>query len=73
MRCPRARRRAGNPAAHTELACNILCGTTAEEAARVTDDALPTDHTDTDASQPLYEQWRRDIRRRLGARREVAA
>lgn len=31
-----ARRRAGNPAAHTDRACRILCGLTADKAAAVT-------------------------------------
>lgn len=31
-----ARRRAGNPAAHTDRACRILCGVSAEDAAAVT-------------------------------------
>ena len=37
---PRRAQRAGNPAAHTELACRIICGMPAEDAARLTDRAL---------------------------------
>lgn len=42
----KGRQRAGNPAAHTGLACEVLCGLTADQAAARTDDAflnLPTD------------------------------
>jgi hypothetical protein len=36
----KARARAGNPAAHTEAACQVLCGVAAARAAAVTDTAL---------------------------------
>jgi hypothetical protein len=36
----KARQRAGNPAPHTEEACRLVCGLTADEAARITDLAL---------------------------------
>jgi hypothetical protein len=55
-----ARARAGNPAPHTELACEVLCGCPAREAARLTDEALadlPRDGTDC-----AYGMWRRRIR-----------
>lgn len=55
----KARQRAGNPAPHTELACSLLCGCSAEEAAQVTDRALadlPTAET-----QPAYAIWRQRI------------
>ncbi|HEX8362733.1 MAG TPA: DUF1702 family protein [Longimicrobium sp.] len=51
-----ARRRAGNPAPHTDLACNALCGLDSEAAAAVTDEALhglcPR------GALPAYETWR---------------
>jgi hypothetical protein len=56
----KARERAGNPAAHTEMACQVFCGLSADKAARITDDALsdlPGDH-----DEPAYEVWRRRIR-----------
>jgi ABC-type sulfate transport system substrate-binding protein len=48
--------------AHTELACRLVCGTTAERAAAVTDGAqvdLPWDSGDEDV--PAFEHWRRRI------------
>jgi hypothetical protein len=56
----KARERAGNPATHTELACRILCGMSAAEAAGTTDHAL-ADLTDVDGL-PAYEVWRGRIR-----------
>lgn len=55
----KARQLAGNPAAHTELACQILCNVSAENAAQITDDAL-MDLPREDA-QPAYEVWRHRI------------
>jgi enediyne biosynthesis protein E3 len=54
-----ARQRAGNPTANTELACRILCGISAREAAAVSDDALARAREDY---EPAYEVWRRLIR-----------
>ncbi len=51
-----ARRRGGNPAAHTELACQVLCGMSAEESAVLTDRAL-IGLEDGDGT-PAYEVWR---------------
>lgn len=55
----KARARAFNPAAHTELACQILCGRSAEAASGVTDEAL----VDLPAQgvEPAYEIWRQRI------------
>ena len=61
----KTRELAGNPVDHTDLACRILAGVPANEAAAVTDEALkdlPLDH-----SQPAYEIWRERIRARLGS------
>jgi len=55
----KARQRAGNPAAHTELACRILCGLPATEAAEVTDTAL--EQLPSDGVEPAYEIWRQRI------------
>ncbi|MDG3008358.1 DUF1702 family protein [Paludisphaera mucosa] len=60
----KARQRARNPAAHTELACRVLCGRGAEEAAVVTDDAL-IDLPGDQSAVPVYEIWRARIRTRL--------
>lgn len=54
-----ARQRAGNPAPHTALACQILCGTATTEAAQLTDETrldLPYKET-----EPAYEIWRQRI------------
>jgi hypothetical protein len=55
----KARERAGNPAAHTELACEVLCSTSATVAAEMTDNALVD--LPADDLEPAYEVWRRRI------------
>jgi len=55
----KARQRAGNPAAHTELACRALCGMSAQTAATLTDTAL--EDLPPDGEQPGYEVWRRRL------------
>lgn len=55
----KARQRAGNPAAHTELACEVLCGLSADAAAETTDTAL--DQLPSNSVEPAYEVWRRRI------------
>jgi hypothetical protein len=67
----KARQRAGNPAAHTERACAVLCGRSADLAAGITDTALaslPPDGPDG----PAFEVWRRRIQDRL-AQTEVVS
>jgi enediyne biosynthesis protein E3 len=59
----KTRQRAGNPAVHTEIACQVLCGTSAQEAAKVTDVAL--DHLPFDSEIPAYEIWRQRIQAHL--------
>lgn len=61
----KARQRAGNPAAHTELACRLLCGRSAGDAARITDAAL--ENLPPDREEPRYETWRRRVREGLEA------
>jgi hypothetical protein len=56
----KARQRAGNPAAQTELACRILCGMSADEAAGLTDRALI--NLGDCEGVPAYEVWRGRIR-----------
>jgi hypothetical protein len=56
----KARQKAANPAAHTQLACEVLCGTSAEDAAEVTDIALKD--LPADRELPSYEIWRQRIR-----------
>ena len=52
----KARQRAGNLSPYQDLACGILCGMTASEAARVTDDVL--ENLPNDGPEPAYETWR---------------
>ncbi|HVF88521.1 MAG TPA: DUF1702 family protein [Blastocatellia bacterium] len=59
----KARERAANPAMHTELACEILCGLSAEEAAAVTD--LAIENLSATATEPVYEMWRQRIQTRF--------
>jgi len=55
----KARQRAGNLTDYTSLATKILCGLTAADAARLTDEALENLPADSDV--PAYEIWRRRI------------
>jgi hypothetical protein len=57
----KARAQAGNPAPHTELACGVLCGVSAEAAAGVTDTALL--RLPPDDVEPAYEIWRLRIQK----------
>jgi hypothetical protein len=60
-----ARERAGNPTAHTELACRALAGCTAAEAAAHSADARRD--VPPDADLPGYEIWRARLRDALAA------
>jgi hypothetical protein len=55
-----ARQRAGNPAAHTALAAEVICGLSAAEAAGLTVQALETLPADR-PGEPAFEVWRRRI------------
>ena len=55
----KARQRAGNPTAHTNMACELLCGLNADQAADITDRTL-TDLS-REESMPAYEYWRQKI------------
>jgi hypothetical protein len=59
----KARQRAGNPSAATELACQILCGMPAAQAAAVCDAMLrePDPAPAVPHSAPSFERWRRRI------------
>jgi hypothetical protein len=59
----KVRQRAGTPAAHTEQACQTICGLDSDDAAGVTDAVLK----DLPESGPLpaYEVWRRRIQCRF--------
>lgn len=55
----KARQHAGNLAPYTALACEILCGLSADAAANITDTALVD--LPFDGTEPAYEVWRRRI------------
>jgi enediyne biosynthesis protein E3 len=55
----KTRKRAGNPASHTELACEILCEMSSDKAAEVTDAALVG--LTANGAEPEYAVWRRRI------------
>ena len=59
----KVRARAGNPAAHTEAACRILCRRSAADAAALTDEALAG--LPADGEVPAFEVWRRRVQERL--------
>ena len=61
----KARLRAGNRAEHTELACRIFCGLSADTAAAVTDEAL--EDLPIDGDEPSYERWRERIQTTFAA------
>jgi hypothetical protein len=61
----KARERAGAAAAHTDLACRVLCGSSAMIAAQFTDEALKGLRGDADL--PDYEIWRCRIRARYAS------
>lgn len=64
----KARERARNLTPHTQRAAEILCGMSAAEAARLTDEAL--ENLPANAAEPAYEIWRRRIQEQFarGAR-----
>ena len=59
----KVRERGGNPAPHTELACRLLCGMSASEAAVLTDETLAG--LPPDGALPAFEVWRQRIQERL--------
>jgi hypothetical protein len=62
----KARQRAGNPVAHTALACEIFSGRSSDEAVRITDESLQ----DLPQDERAYEMWRLRVRARLAEMRE---
>ncbi len=59
----KARERAGNPADHTTMVCEALCGMPAASAAMVTDECL-RNLRDSDI-EPAFECWRQGIQIRM--------
>lgn len=62
----KCRQLAANETQHTDLACQIFAGVSANQAAAVTDEALK-DLPDDDR-EPAYEVWRERIRTKLSGR-----
>jgi len=62
----KTRQRAANPAPHTELACRILCGLSAYEAAEVTDVCL--EGLPANGEVQSYEIWRQRIQVTISGR-----
>jgi hypothetical protein len=63
-----ARERAGNPAPHTESACQLICGLSSQAAVELSENTLRNAVED---SEPAYEVWRRNIRRHFNAQGSV--
>ena len=59
----KTRQRAANLNRHTETACRVICGQSAEELAAITDAALENLHEEN--GMPAYEAWRRRIQNKL--------
>lgn len=59
----KARQRADNPIAHTEMTCQIFCGLSAVAAAQLTDAML--ENLPEDGEMPAYEIWRQRIQSQL--------
>jgi hypothetical protein len=59
----KARQRAGNLTEHTEMACQVICGLSANAAAQVTDAMLQ--RLPDDGAVPAYEIWRQRIQSQL--------
>ena len=58
-----ARERAGNGTPHNEIACRVLCGMSMEDAVILSDRQRAA--ADPERPEPVYEQWRGNIRSAL--------
>ncbi|HLZ63922.1 MAG TPA: DUF1702 family protein [Ktedonosporobacter sp.] len=59
---------AGNPAPHTDLACEILCGLSSDEAARIVDTGF--ENLPTDGPEPAFEILQQRLLTRFAKRTE---
>jgi hypothetical protein len=66
----KGRQRAGNLVPHTDLACEILCGTSGDLAAHMTDVAMQ--NLPADGPEPAFEIWRQRIQAQFAAPTERA-
>lgn len=62
----KARWRASNATAATEMACEVFCGMSADAASAVTDEALA--RLSLEGEEPAYELWCRAVQGRFGHR-----
>lgn len=61
----KARLRGGNATAYTRLACEALCGVSAEAAAQISD--ATWENLPCDGAQPAYEVWRQRVEERFSS------
>ena len=61
----KARLRGGNSTAYTQLACEALCGMSAEAAAQISD--ATRENLPPDGAQPAYEVWRQRVEERFSS------
>ncbi len=67
------RHRAKNPVAHTELACQIICGLSLDETAALTDtirETLPISPSEIDKPEPAWELWQQRVQAKFVAKSE---
>lgn len=62
----RARQRAGNMAPHTGLACEVICGRGAEEAAAIAESTLAVLGA-AEGEPPRFERWRQAIQQAISS------
>lgn len=60
-----ARQQASNPTLHTDLACEVWCGTSSDQAARLAD--MAQQDLPPDGAEPAYEIWRQRIEAQFSA------
>ena len=65
----KARQRADNSTLYQDLACGVLCGVSAREAAHITDAAL--ENLPANDVEPAYEIWRQRIQKEFSRGREL--
>jgi len=61
----RGRRQAGNISAYTELACEVFCGLSADQAAHIAD--LASENLPVSEGETAYEIWRQRVQARIAA------
>jgi hypothetical protein len=64
----KARQQVSNPVPHNEMACEVLCSLSSEEATQLANAALH--NLPTDGVEPAYEIWRQRVKIQLAIRAE---